>query len=84
MTLFGLILLSDSLASKMTATKTLHALGVYTHFWALFLGVNMTFWPMNFSGLSGMPRRIPDFPDAWIECNRFSSLGSIISIVSSL
>jgi heme/copper-type cytochrome/quinol oxidase subunit 1 len=81
---FGMLAGINSWASKMTATKTLHAYGVYTHFWTLFLGVNMTFWPMNFSGLSGMPRRIPDFPDAWLECNRFSSFGSIISITSSL
>lgn len=34
--------------------------------------------------LAGMPRRIPDFPDAWSEWNMISSFGSIVSLVASL
>ena len=68
--------------SKMSGIEYSEVLGEI-HFWLTFIGVNITFFPMHFSGLAGMPRRIPDYPDAFAGWNYVSSIGAYISVFAA-
>ena len=52
------------------------------HFWVFFVGVNMVFFPMHYLGVAGMPRRIPQYPDAFYTFNKIASWGSYVSAFS--
>jgi cytochrome c oxidase subunit 1 len=54
------------------------------HFWTTFVGVNILFFPMHFAGLAGMPRRIPDYPDAFTPWNHIASMGAYMTFGSTL
>jgi cytochrome c oxidase subunit 1 len=49
------------------------------HFWLMFIGANIAFFPMHFLGLAGMPRRIADYPDSFAGWNFVASLGAYLS-----
>nr|YP_005090300.1 cytochrome c oxidase subunit I [Heterosigma akashiwo]ACS27118.1 cytochrome c oxidase subunit I [Heterosigma akashiwo]AHY03008.1 cytochrome c oxidase subunit 1 [Heterosigma akashiwo]AHY03009.1 cytochrome c oxidase subunit 1 [Heterosigma akashiwo]AHY03010.1 cytochrome c oxidase subunit 1 [Heterosigma akashiwo]AHY03011.1 cytochrome c oxidase subunit 1 [Heterosigma akashiwo] len=68
---------------RITGCKYPELLG-QIHFWLMFIGVNLTFFPMHFLGLAGMPRRIPDYPDAYSGYNLIASYGSLLSAVATV
>jgi heme/copper-type cytochrome/quinol oxidase subunit 1 len=68
---------------KMTGYKYSEYLGKI-HFWLTFIGVNLTFFPMHFLGLAGMPRRIPDYPDAYYLWNSVASYGSQVTLIGTI
>ena len=68
---------------KMSGRQYPETLGKL-HFWITFVSVNMTFFPMHFLGVAGMPRRIPDYPDAFAGWNLIASIGAYISFASMI
>jgi cytochrome c oxidase subunit I len=64
---------------KMTGRMMNRSLAIWS-FWVLFVGFNLTFFPMHAAGLSGMPRRISSYPThpGWELMNQLSTLGSFV------
>jgi cytochrome c oxidase subunit 1 len=68
---------------KMSGRRLNEFLG-HLHFWVFFIGVNVLFFPMHFLGNSGMPRRYPDYPEAFAYWNGVASFGYAIMAVGVL
>ncbi len=70
---------------KITGRYMSEVLGTW-HFWTTFIAMNLTFFPMHFSGMLGMPRRIYtyDAGQGWDTFNMISSVGTAMLIASTL
>ncbi|MBX7146888.1 MAG: cytochrome c oxidase subunit I [Alphaproteobacteria bacterium] len=68
---------------KMSGRQYNETLGKI-HFWLTFISVNVTFFPMHFLGLAGMPRRYIDYPDAYAGWNHVASMGAYGAYLSTL
>ena len=64
---------------KMFGVKYNEMIGA-AHFWVMFIGVNLIFFPQHFLGLNGMPRRYIDYPDAFALWNYVSTIGYLITL----
>jgi cytochrome c oxidase subunit 1 len=69
--------------AKMSGRQYPEWMGV-VHFWVTFVGVNLIFFPQHFLGLAGMPRRYPDYPDAYAGWNEISSYGAYIAFAGTI
>jgi cytochrome c oxidase subunit 1 len=68
---------------KMSGYMYNEALGK-VHFWLTFIGANILFFPQHFLGLSGMPRRYVDYPDAFAFWNGVSSAGAYMTALGTI
>ena len=75
--LFGAIAGAYYWLPKMTGVMYKERLGQW-HFWLSVIGVNLTFFPMHFLGLAGMPRRVADYSLQFANFNAIASLGAFL------
>ncbi len=70
---------------KLTGRMMGEGLGKW-NFWLTFIGMNLTFFPMHFVGLNGMPRRIYTYSEefGWGLLNSLSSLGYVVLFIGML
>ncbi len=82
---FGVFAASYYWFPKMFGRRLNEGLGK-AHFWLMFIGFNLAFFPMHILGIQGMPRRIADYsPDAgWTLLNFISTIGAFIIAISIL
>lgn len=78
---FGIFAAFYYWVGKMTGYNYPEYLG-RVHFWTFFIAVNLIFFPMHFLGINGMPRRIPDYPEAFANWNVVMSLGTVFTVIS--
>lgn len=64
----------------LIAGVTINPTWLKGQFYLMFIGVNVTFFPIHFLGLAGMPRRYSDYPDRFIAWNLVARVGSMISV----
>ena len=70
---------------KLTGRMMGEGLGKW-NFWLTFIGMNLTFFPMHYVGLNGMPRRIYTYGEefGWGLLNSLSSLGYVVLFIGML
>lgn len=61
---------------------TINPTWIKIQFLLIFIGVNITFFPIHFLGLAGMPRRYSDYPDTFTTWNVVARIGSVVSVIS--
>lgn len=81
--IFGIIAAVYYWLPKWTGHMYSETLGKF-HFWLSAISMNVTFFPMHFLGLAGMPRRVPDYALQFADFNRIASVGAFVFGASQL
>lgn len=78
---FGIII-GFTLWSPIFFGRRFNSISISSIFILIFLGVNLTFFPIHFLGLNGIPRRYRDYPDVFLSWNVFCSFGRVLRFLS--